>query len=185
MDHRSSSRVGCAALLLSLFVSGGEAQELAGSFEQLRVLVKPGDTVSVIDRSGQEVRGTISELSSSALAITVAGDHRRFLESEIDAIRRRRADSLDNGAKWGLAVGAGLGLLAGIGLAAEYPEGDGAYSPLLALTYGAMGAGAGAGIDALVSSDQVIFARRGTASKWTVGPMVRSGRTGFRASLRF
>ena len=185
MCHRTTSRVVCAALLLSLFVSGGEAQELAGSFEQLRVLVKPGDTVSVLDRAGQEVRGTISELSSSALALTVAGNRRRFLEGDIDAIRKRGPDSLANGARWGLAAGAGLGLLAGISLAAEYDEGGGAYIPLLALTYGAMGAGAGAGIDALVSSDRVIFARRDTVSKLTVGPMLRRGRTGFLASLRF
>jgi hypothetical protein len=185
MRHRTTSRVGCAALLLSLSVSGGEAQELAGSFEQLRVLVKPGDAVSVIDQTGQEMRGTISELSSSALAITVAGNHRRFLESEIDAIRTRRPDPLANGAKWGLAVGAGLGLLAGIGFAAGYDDGGGAFIPLLALTYGAMGAGAGAGIDALVSSNQVIFARRGTTSKLTVSPLVQIGRTGVRASLTF
>ena len=186
MRHRKGSRVGCAALLLvSFFVGGGEAQELAGSFEQLRVLVKPGDTVSVIERAGHKVRGTISELSSSALALTVEGNHRRFLENEIDAIRTRRPDPLANGAKWGLAVGAGLGLLAGIGFAAGYDEGGGAFIPLLALTYGAMGAGAGAGIDALVSSDQVIFARRGMASKVSVSPLVRSGRAGFHASLRF
>ena len=185
MCHRTTSRVAGAALLLSLLVRAGEAQELAGSFEQLRVLVKPGDTVSVLDRAGQEVRGTISELSSSALALTVAGNRRRFLEGDIDAIRKRGPDSLANGAKWGLAAGAGLGLLAGISIAAEYGEGGGVYIPLLALTYGAMGAGAGAGIDALVSSDRVIFARRGTVSKLTVGPMLSRGRSGFLASLRF
>ena len=98
MCHQTTSRVVCAALLLSLFVSGGEAQELAGSFEQLRVLVKPGDTVSVLDRAGQEVRGTISELSSSALAITVAGKpqalsrerHRRHPQARSRSACQRR-----------------------------------------------------------------------------------------------
>jgi hypothetical protein len=163
----------------------GEAQELAGSFEQLRVLVKPGDTVSVLDRAGQEVRGTISELSSSALALTVAGNRRRFLEGDIDAIRKRGPDSLANGAKWGLAAGAGLGLLAGISLAAEYDEGAEPTSPCSRSPTARWAPVPARGIDALVSSDRVIFARRDTVSKLTVGPMLRRGRTGFLASLRF
>ena len=55
MCYRMLTRVFLASLLLSLFVADGEAQELAGSFEQLRVLVKKGDTVSVVDRAGKEV----------------------------------------------------------------------------------------------------------------------------------
>ena len=168
MCYRMLTRVFLASLLLSLFVADGEAQELAGSFEQLRVLVKKGDTVSVVDRAGKEVRGPISGLSSSSLAIAVAGNQQTFLESDIDAIRQRRPDSPANGAKWGLAIGAGLGLLAGIDLSSGYHDGAIALIPVLALAYGGIGAGVGAGLDALVSSDQVIFARGGSTAKATV-----------------
>jgi hypothetical protein len=172
------------AVLLTLSVSAADAQQLAGSFEQLRVLVKPGDDVRVIDRAGEEVRGAVAELSSSSLAIMVAGKRRRFAETDIDAIRARRADSLANGAKWGLATGAGFGLLAGISYAAEYEDSYAAI-PVFGLIYGGLGAAVGAGIDALISSDHVIFARDGSSAKVTVRPILMPGRAGVRASVAF
>jgi hypothetical protein len=160
----SSARVVCLALLISLPASAG-AQELAGSFEQLRVLVKPGDTVRVTDGAGQEVRGTITDLSSSSLALRTGGTRRTFLDNDIAAVHHRRNDSLANGAKWGFVTGAALGVLGGIAIAREYEGGSGgAFIPILGLVYGSIGAGAGAGIDAMHRSEQVIFAWRGKAS---------------------
>ena len=149
--------------VLSLAVAS-EAQELAGSFDQLRVLVKNGDTVRVTDSRGQEVRGPVVDLSPSWLAIQVAGNRRLFLENEIAAIHQRRNDSLANGARWGFLVGAGLGVLGGITIVREYDGGGSALIPMLGLVYGAIGAGAGAGIDAMHTGEQVIFAWRGKAS---------------------
>jgi hypothetical protein len=94
--------------LLFILPATGGAQELAGSFDQLRVLVKPGDTVRVTDSRGQEVRGSIANLSPSSLALQAGEGRRTFLETDIAAIHQRRNDSLANGAKWGFAVGAGL-----------------------------------------------------------------------------
>lgn len=162
--QRSTSRALFVGLLLTLPVPGVEAQELAGSFDQLRVLVKAGDTVRVTDRTGDEVRGRLTDVSSSSLMLRVNGARRTFLEGDVAAIHQRRPDSLANGAKWGFAVGAGLGVLAGVVIASEYKDGGTAVIPLLALTYGGLGAGVGAGIDAMHSSDQVIFAWRGKAS---------------------
>jgi hypothetical protein len=160
-----TSRVASTGLILALLATTGEAQELAGSFDQLRVLVKVGDTIRVTDRNGHDLRGAISELSPSSLALQVAGRRQTFLEGDVEAIHQRRPDSVANGAKWGFAVGAGLGVLAGITIASEYEGSSGtALIPMLALVYGGIGAGAGAGIDAMHSSDQVIFAWRGKAS---------------------
>ena len=160
-----ASRVAFLVLLLAPFATAGQAQELAGSFDQLRVLVKTGDTVRVTDTSGEEVRGAIVGLSSSSLALRVAGAQRTFLEGDIAAIHQRRNDSLANGARWGFAVGAALGVLGGITIASEYEGSSGtALIPMLALVYGGIGAGAGAGIDAMHSSQRVIFAWRGKAS---------------------
>ena len=158
------SRALVIGLLLTVPAAATEAQELAGSFEQLRVLVKTGDTVRVTDGSGQDVRGSIVDLSASALSLRVNGERRTFSERDVAAIHQRRHDSLANGTKWGFAVGAGLGVLAGAVIASEYESGGTAFIPLLALTYGGLGAGVGAGIDAMHPSDQVIFAWRGNAS---------------------
>ena len=160
----SSSRLICFALLIALPTAAG-GQELAGSFEQLRVLVKPGDTVRVTDGAGDEVRGTVTALSSSSLDLKVDGTRRTFLETNITAIHQRRNDSLANGAKWGFVVGAALGVLGGVAIAREYESGGGgAFIPILGLVYGSIGAGAGAGIDAMHRSEQVIFGWRGKAS---------------------
>ena len=48
-----------SALLCLLFTALAQtatAQGLAGSFEQLQVLVKPGDTVTVVDGTGVETK---------------------------------------------------------------------------------------------------------------------------------
>jgi hypothetical protein len=155
------------ALVLVLLIglpAAARAQELAGSFDQLRVLVKSGDTVRVTDGNGREARGAIVDLSASALSLRVDGERRTFLERDIATIHQRRNDSLANGARWGFVVGAGLGVLAGAVIASEYENGGTAFIPLLALTYGGLGAGVGAGIDAMHPSDQVIFAWRAKAS---------------------
>jgi hypothetical protein len=158
------SRLVCFGLLLIL-PAAGNAQELAGSFEQLRVLVKQGDTVRVTDAAGEEVRGTVTDLSPSSLALRVGGTRRTFLETDITAIHQRRNDSLANGAKWGFIVGAALGVLGGVAIAREYESGGGgAFIPILGVVYGSIGAGAGAGIDAMNRSEQVIFAWRGKKS---------------------
>jgi len=160
------------------------SQELAGSFDQLRVLVKAGDTVRVTDSAGDEVRGTITNLSSSSLALRVAGIRRTFLETDITAMHQRRNDSLANGAKWGFIVGASLGVLGGIAIAREYESGGGgAFIPILGLVYGSIGAGAGAGIDAMSPSEQAIYARRGAPSKAGVRPGLTLRRSGVLASV--
>ena len=180
-----ASRVVSLVLLLVSFATPGQAQELAGSFDQLRVLVKPGDTLRITDKTGQVIRGSIAELSASSLALQVSGVRRTFLESDIASIYQRRPDSIANGAKWGFAVGAGLGVLGGIAIVREYDDGGVALIPILGLVYGAIGAGAGAGLDAMHSSEQAIYARRGTSSRVTLRPILTPGRKGVRASLTF
>jgi hypothetical protein len=180
-----TSRVLSAGLLLALLAGPAEAQQLAGSFDQLQVLVKTGDTVRVTDSRGEEVRGSIADLSSSSLALKVGGSRRTFLEGDIASIHQRRNDSLANGAKWGFAVGAGLGVLGGITIASEYGSGGAAFIPILGMVYGAIGAGAGAGIDAMHRSEQVIYGRRGAPSKLTLHPILTADRKGVLASLRF
>ena len=169
--------------LILLAPGAAGAQELAGSFEQLRVLVKKGDTVRVTDNRGEEVRGSVVDLSASSLALQVAGSRRTLRESDIAAIHQRRNDSLANGAKWGFAIGAGLGVLGGITIVRAYDGGSAELIPMLGLAYGAIGAGAGAGIDAMNAGEQAIYARRTPSSKVTVRPIVTPERKGILASV--
>jgi hypothetical protein len=57
--------------------------------------------------------------------------------------------------------------------------------PILGLVYGGIGVGAGAGIDAMHSSDRAIYARRSAASKISLRPILTADRKGVLASLAF
>jgi hypothetical protein len=164
-----------AALTLAVFVlltsaTHGEAQELAGTFDQLRVLVQAGDRVRVVDTSGRDIRGTIAGIGPSSLTLETEGTRRDFAESEVTAIHQRRPDSLANGALWGFGVGAGLGLYGGLALSGADGSSAGII-PVITLAYAGIGAGVGAGLDALLSAERVIFAGRTTASV-SVSPIV-------------
>ena len=135
-----------------------EAQELAGTFDQLRVLVETGDRIRVVDTTGQDIRGTIAAIGAASLTLESGGTRRDLAERDIATIHQRRPDSLANGALWGLAAGAGLGLYGGIALSGI--GSSAAIIPIFTLLYGGIGAGIGTGLDALLSAERVIYARR-------------------------
>ena len=139
---------------------------VAASFDQLAVLVRPGNTVTLTDATGSEVYGRIEVLSSSTLSLAVDGTRRDFLETDVTVIRQRRGDSLANGAKWGFGIGLGLFALAIAGCDECRPTSGIEYG-LTAFAgglYGAMGAGIGVGIDALKRGEHTIYRRPGLSA---------------------
>jgi len=173
-----------ALVLVTATASMVGAQEVASSFDQLRILVKPKDTVSVTDSSGQEIRGTIAALSSASLELVVDGNRRTFLDSDIRTIRQRRSDSLRNGALWGFGVGTGIGLLGCFSAASE--SGEFGLVPPCALVYGGMGAGIGVGVDAMIRRTQVIYSKpTGSSARLTVSPVVARERKAVLVSVGF
>jgi hypothetical protein len=133
------------------------AQEPVRSFDQLDTRLKPGDRVWVTDAAGREVEGKIQSLSPDAL--TLKGDGpRKFAASEVSAIRQRREDSLKNGALIGLAVGSALGATVCVGMASQ-DDGNLGWCASFLGAYGAMGAGIGVGIDAMIPGRKMVTYR--------------------------
>jgi len=160
-----------------------EAQVLASSFNQLQVLVKPGDTVSVTDATGVEARGTIGALSPSSLEMVIAGNRRIFSENDVRTIRQRRGDSLKNGAWWGFGIMAGLVLLGAVTEPSDYDAGG---AVLGVLASGGFGAAIGVGVDAMIRSNEVIYSRpAGVSTRLTLSPLVARGQKGALVSLGF
>lgn len=155
---------GCilGAFLLLAPAAAADAQEIATSFDQLRVLVKPGDTVTVTDSAGNETRGKILALSSSSLAVSAGDTQRTWTASEVRAISQRRRASLGTGAKWGFVIGAGLGALLGVAAAQEgYSAGESVgWAAFGAGIYGGIGAGIGVGVRSLMHETRVVYAGR-------------------------
>ena len=171
------------AALLLLIIPSAEAQQIAGTFDQLRVLVKPGDTLTVTDSTGQRMRGRLAELSASSLRLDVSGGLRQFQDSDIDTIEKRGSDSLKNGALIGMAVSGGLAVLgmAASGVASEDPG----FFVAGTLLYSGIGAGIGVGIDALIEGRHVIYARSNSAKMTlAIAPILSRSRKGVLLSLR-
>lgn len=180
--------IGCAVFLL-LFAGGTrvEAQGVASSFDQLGVLVKPGDKISVVDVAGREVEGRIGILSRDALILSTAAGMRELGEADVAKIRQRRDDSLKNGAIIGAVAGTSYGL-AGLALATMTSDGGdvnkvGATTAVLLCT--GIGAAIGVGIDALITRRQVIYQKPASGSSVGVSPLFGHGRRGVAVSVQF
>ena len=141
-----------------------------------------GDTLTVTDTSGSRVRGKLSQLSPSSLILDVSGAMREFRSGEVDRIEKRGADSLNNGALTGLAIGGGLGALV---IGASVSDADPGWLALAALLYGGLGAGIGAGVDALIEGPRIIYAGpRAAKTTVSVSPILRGQRKGILLSFR-
>jgi hypothetical protein len=183
--HRRSVNVTTAVLILVLTGAQAQAQQrTARSFEQLQFLVEPGDRISVMNGAGEQIAGRILTLTPSELVVSVNGIRRAFVPTEPLRIRQRRGDSLSNGI-W-IGVGVGLGLVA---LAAAADESGDLSAPIVLFAggvYAAMGAGIGAGVDALIRSRQTIFdTTLQPRAVVTIRPTLGHGRLGASVGWRF
>jgi hypothetical protein len=175
-----------AVLLIAAWSIGAApafGQGVAHSFSELRLLVREGQTVTVVDATGREVKGRIASLTETTLVLGTGGG-RTWQETDVATIRQRRQDSLGNGALVGLACGVGLVGVAALSSDVSGPDAD--WALLGAVFYGGLGAGIGVGIDALITREQDVF--RGPAR----GPQVRlqplwqpTGGRGLRVAIVF
>lgn len=171
--------VTAVALLLG-WSHAASAQGIARSFDQLQLLVRSGDSVTVRDEQGRETSGKIESLSATTLTVGRGDARREFREADVTTIHQRRQDSLGNGALWGLGIGAALAAVP-IALC----EDCGGEAVAVALVYGGLGAGIGVGIDALIARQQVIFQRPGATARLRVAPLVGGGRRGAVLAVTF
>jgi hypothetical protein len=176
------------AVILLVCCVGGirvEAQEVASSFGQLAVLVKPGDQITVVDANGRAMEGRIETLSRDAMTLLTPYGLRALRDDDVTTIRQRRDDSLRNGAMIG-AVAAAAYVATALILLRDADGGD-LNIPMAvksAVVIAGVGAGAGAGIDALIVRRRVIFQKPG-ASTVRVSPLFRHGRLGAAVSVGF
>ena len=174
--------VGFAMLVISMECSA----QTADSFEQLQVLVKPGDNVYVTDSTGQTTKGRISQLSATSLGLTVNGAPRDLVQNDVYEIRQWKHDSLANGAIIGTSIGGLLSAIFAVAACSEGCRGQGGDVALFILVFTGMGTGIGTGIDALVLSKQTIFKNPGRSSgKLQIRPIINRSNTGVRVAFSF
>jgi len=171
----------------ALTVAGSaHAQTTANNFEQLSLLVKSGDRVSVTGSSGGIVEGRILDVRPSAMTLNVNGQPKEFMLDDVRAISRRQHADLGKAAWWGFGIGVGLGLA---GLPATECR-LGAECAQVALTMplmvGGISAAIGAGFAAATTRDRVVFVRPGTGNiKLAAEPIVDRTHAGVRLTARW
>jgi hypothetical protein len=152
------------AVFAILAPNPARAQAASSSFDELRQVLKKGQTVVVTDTSGVRTKGKVADVSPSSLVVLIP-EARTFAEGAVTEIRA--TDPLSNGAFLGAAIGAGFATW-------DYlidPSEPG-NAIIFAVGIG-LGAAVGAGIDALQTR------------RWKISPVVGKNRQGALVSVRF
>jgi hypothetical protein len=167
------------AVFVFLVPSPAAAQTAASSFEDLRRVLKNGQTVVVTEPSGQRTTGKVADVSPSALVV-LAPDARTFAAATVAEIRG--PDTLRSGALTGLVVGAGAGVAMVEAMCADGPD-CGPVVQVIGIAAG-IGAAIGAGIDALMKNrGRVLYRPRPQTFSLTISPF--ADRKSVLASVRF
>ncbi len=174
-----------AILASALFPLAANAQGTAKTLDELRLLVKVGDTVTITDASAGVATGRIASLSPSAIELNADGRLRTWTEADIAQIQHRRSDSLGNGALWGFGIGAAFAVVAFAAAGDEAVEEEGGWMVLETGVYGAIGAGIGVGVDALIKKTSIIYARAPGGASARIVPIITGGRRGVALRMAF
>ena len=135
------------------------AQQIATSFDDLTTRVRPGETLIVTDTRGATVEGKLVRLTGSSLDMTIGRNRYTpplsIPASNINNIVATRADKLWNGPLLGLAIGAGVGLLAELGAQNDHQKFQGGG----AVGLGALSMATGFVIDLFNRPKTVVYVR--------------------------
>jgi hypothetical protein len=187
MIHRK--RVTAICLMLLAMTRPARAQEVvAGSFDQLRMLARLGETLTITDTSGTTVTGKLAALSSSSLTLRVGKSRRDLVEGDVQTVVGHSHGSLGRGARWGFAIGAGIGLSSGLywNSACVHCSSFASFVLPFTATYAALGAGLGVGIASVTPTRPVIYSSPdGARRKIAVSTLAAPGRRGAAFSVAF
>jgi len=157
-----------ASLFLLVTSSYAAAQTPATSFADLRLT--SGTRVTVLERTGREITGRVTALSSDTLSLVVDNKPQQMKEADVQRISRQR-DSVTNGALWGLGVG---GALAAAALTTCDPNCNGGAGRGGAVAFFvAGGVGFGILVDWLIPGRTTVYeAPGGRTSSTAIAPML-------------
>ena len=173
------------AVFVGLLPNSSYAQSVVNSFEELSSVVTSGEELTVTDSTGTRVSGKVETISASSIGMLTNGVRREFAATDIQSIRRR-SDPLLNGVLWGFGAGAAGGWVAMQATVCSGCHWDPPSFPVqMAMLFGAIGAGAGAGLDALFRHDDLVYARQSSGVRVSMTPQFGKGVNGLRMSVKF
>jgi hypothetical protein len=141
--------------LLTLFSASTAAAAPAQTPQRdVGTALRPGTTVWITDSSGREDKARVVDLSGDIVTISARDDARRLRTSDIVRVQVRESDSLINGA----LIGAGAAVASGLFVCTRMEPWRNCrddVGPMFRI--GALGAGIGIGIDALIRGRSTIY----------------------------
>jgi hypothetical protein len=171
-------------LVVLLTPAAADAQQAS---DASRAPVTQGDRVRITDESGRSITARVAAISGFGLTLQDGNERTEIPYRAIVKIERPR-DRVWDGALAGFGIGAGLGL---IGVAAEENNSRscqpnewfcgasfGPPASAVVLMLGGIGAGIGAGVDALIGGKKTLYER---GRKVHVAPVI--GRSGAAARV--
>ena len=176
-------------ILLVCLAAPAAAQDV-GRFDDLARLIEAGDDVRVTVSGGRDVKAQVVGVTPIELSVLARGARLDLGEADVWAVHRRVDDPTRNGAIIGFAAGAGCALSS---LVPVFTSGDmdltGAelvgVAALNVSLSGMLGWWVGAGVDALIETEEEVYRRGRRRTRLTVAPLLSSGRHGATVSLGF
>jgi hypothetical protein len=173
------------ALLVLFSASAGSAvsaQTPQGAERGLETTLIPGKTVWITESGGREEKTRIVGVSGDTVTVAAGEDIRRLRTTDVMRVRVRHSDSVLNGA----LIGAGAGLASGLLLCSLTETWENCRDDVGPMAwFGAIGAGAGIGIDALIRGRRTIYEAGHGSIRLHAAPIVSRRLTGLRVSLSF
>jgi hypothetical protein len=142
----------------------------------------PGTTAWITDATGREEKARIVGLVDDTVTTAAAEGTRRLRTADITRVRVRQSDSVLNGALVGAGVAVGSGLLLCRAMEPwENCRDD--VGPMLKI--GALGAGIGVAIDALIRGRKTIYDAPHGSTRLLAAPLVGRRAGGLQVSITF
>jgi hypothetical protein len=172
-------RIGCLVLCGALVPSAAFAQTAP---QDLEAILVPGTTVWITDVSGREERARVVNVVGDVVATTAGDATRRLGRDDLMQVKIRRPDSALNGA----LIGAGAAIAGGLFLCTRMEQWENCRDDTGAIaTVGALGAGAGIVIDALIRKQHTIYLPNARPRRLVVSPLIGPHTKGVRISAAF
>jgi hypothetical protein len=185
----------CLVLVGCVFTATTASAQSAPAGQDFGALAATRTAIEVVSDAGKETRGRLLRFDANSLTME-SHHHEITFDRQHVAKVYQRGDSLKNGMLIGLAVGAASGIFAAVATTGTCGGIFVAPRPCSARekidvaafaggTFGAIGLGVGAGIDALFSGRRLLYetARHGDAASISIAPRFVGSGTGLLVSV--
>jgi len=175
-------RIALLILLSSSMSSTVWAQTPQGATANLEATLTPGMTVWITDSGGREDRTRLVGVSGDIVTTSAGGEIRHLRTADVMRVRVRHSDSVLNGA----LIGAGVAVASGLFLCRTTEPWENCVDDVGPISrIGAVGAGIGIGIDALIRGWRTIYEAPPGATRLRAAPIIGRHARGLQVSLSF